>query len=53
MESHIVLFIDPELYEGFVDLVTERTMPHPRHEREVAKRIIKAIDQAEAITQMP
>jgi hypothetical protein len=44
MNSHIVITVSPELFNTFLSLIAEPPINYPRHEREVAAKIIDAAD---------
>lgn len=44
MNHHIIITVSPELFNTYLSLVSEPPINYPRHEREVAAKIIDATD---------
>lgn len=44
MNRHIVITVSPELFNTFLSLTAEPPINYPRHEREVAAKIIDTAD---------
>jgi hypothetical protein len=45
MNRHIIITVSPELFNTFLGLTSEPPIKYPRHEREVATKIIDAADR--------
>lgn len=44
MNHHIIITVSPELFNTYLSLVSEPPINYPRHEREVAAKIVDAAD---------
>jgi hypothetical protein len=53
MNRHIVITVDYELFEAYLELIEEPKVGAPRHEHEVASIINKPTNQADTSTDTP